>query len=84
MFGDLSGLPDENCSSRRAGRLSPSSVFERGPRLLEFVQQLDRQAGKLLTKSRVLDLVRDAGGELASEAILLGLDQVGLGGLIDQ
>ena len=30
---------------------------------------------------RVLDLVRDAGGELAQRGHLLGLDQIGLGGL---
>ena len=51
-------------------------------RLLQLVEQLDREAGEVVDEvQRVLDLVRDAGGELAERGHLLGLDQVGLGGL---
>ena len=50
--------------------------------LLQLVQQLDREAGEVVDEvQRVLDLVGDAGGELAERGHLLGLDQVGLGRL---
>ena len=49
-------------------------------RLLQLVEQLAREAGEVVDEvQRVLDLVRDAGGELAERGHLLGLDQVGLG-----
>ena len=50
--------------------------------LLQFAQQIDRQSGEVVDEvQRVLDLVRDAGGELAERGHLLRLDQVGLRGL---
>ena len=63
-----------------SARLSSSSVASAGRRgLLQLVQQLDRQAGEVVDEvERVLDLVRDAGGQLAERGHLLGLDQVGL------
>ena len=52
---------------------------QRVGRLLQLVEQLDRQAGEVVDEvQRVLDLVGDAGGELAERGHLLGLDQVGL------
>ena len=55
---------------------------QRIDRLLQLVEQLARQAREVVDEvQRVLDLVRDAGGELAERGHLLGLDQVGLGGL---
>ena len=47
--------------------------------LLQLVEQFDRQAGEVVDEiERVLDLVGDAGGQLAERGHLLGLDQVGL------
>ena len=47
--------------------------------LLQLVQQLDRQPGEVVDEvERVLDLVGDAGGQLAERRHLLGLDQTGL------
>ena len=55
---------------------------QRIDRLLQLVEQLARQAREVVDEvQRVLDLVGDAGGELAERGHLLGLDQVGLGGL---
>ena len=52
---------------------------QRVDRLLQLVEQLDRQAREVVDEvQRVLDLVGDAGGELAERGHLLGLDQVGL------
>ena len=58
-------------------------LVERGERgrgrLLQFVEQLDRKAGEIVDEvERVLDLVRDPGGQLAERRHLLGLDQIGL------
>ena len=51
-------------------------------RLLQFVEQLDRKRGEIIDEvERVLDLVRNPGGQLAERGHLLGLDQVGLGRL---
>ncbi len=45
-------------------------------RLVQFVQQIDRQLGKIVDEvERVLDLVRDAGGELTERGHLLRLHQ---------
>ena len=45
-------------------------------RLLQFVQQPDRKPGEIVDEvERVLDLVRDAGRELAERGEFLGLDQ---------
>ena len=50
-----------------------------GRRLLQFVEQLDRQTGKVVDEiQRVLDLVRDPGGELAECHHLLRLHQARL------
>ena len=64
-------------------------LVERGDRrrrgLLQLVEQLDREAGEVVDEvERVLDLVRDAGGQLAERGHLLGLDQIGLGRLADR
>ena len=46
---------------------------------LQFVQQLDRNFRKIVDEiERVLDLVGDAGRELAERGHLLGMDQIGL------
>ena len=67
-------------NSARASSLDPDQHGRGG--LLQLVQQLDRQAGEVVDEvQRVLDLVGDAGGELAERGHLLGLDQVGLGRL---
>ena len=51
----------------------------RGRDLLQFLQQLDRQCGKIVDEvERVLDLVRDAGGQLAERRHFLRLHQAGL------
>jgi hypothetical protein len=48
--------------------------------LLQFVDQLNRHRGEIVDEiERVLDLVGDAGGELAERGELLGLDQAVLG-----
>ena len=48
-------------------------------RRFQLVEQLDRQAGEIVDEvQRVLDLVGDAGGELAERSHLLGLQQTGL------
>ena len=48
--------------------------------LLQLVEQFDRQPGKIVDEvERVLDLVGDAGGQLAQRGHLLGLDQPVLG-----
>jgi hypothetical protein len=48
---------------------------------LQLAQQINRQSGEVVDEvERVLDLVRDAGGELAERRHLLRLDQVGLRG----
>ena len=61
-------------SSRRAAR-----SLERLP---QFVDQLARERGEIVDEvQRVLDLVRDAGGELAERGELFGLDQPVLRGL---
>ena len=47
---------------------------------LQLVEQFDREAGKVVDEvERVLDLVRDAGGQLAERGHLLRLDQPVLG-----
>ena len=52
----------------------------RGGGFLQFRQQIDREVGEVVDEvQRVLDLVRDAGGELAERGHFLGLDQIGLG-----
>ena len=67
-------------NSARASSFIPASTGVGG--LLQLVQQLDREAGEVVDEvQRVLDLVGDAGGELAERGHLLGLDQVGLGRL---
>ncbi len=51
----------------------------RSGRLLQFVEQLDRETGEVVDEvQRVLDLVRNPGGELAEGGHLLGLDQIDL------
>ena len=58
----------------------PSEAWRGG--LLQFAQQIHRQGGEVVDEvQRVLDLVRDARGELAERGHLLRLDQVGLRGL---
>ena len=52
----------------------------RGRRLPQFLQQFARQVGEVIDEvERVLDLVRDAGGQLAERGHLLRLDQPVLG-----
>ena len=47
--------------------------------LLQLVEQFDREPGEVVDEvERVLDLVGDAGGQLAERGHLLGLDQTGL------
>jgi hypothetical protein len=47
----------------------------RGGGFLQLVQQLDGQPGEIVDEvERVLDLVRDAGGQLAKRSHLLGVD----------
>ena len=69
--------------SSNSARVSLLDAGQHGRRdLLQLVQQLDREAGEVVDEvQRVLDLVSDAGGELAERGHLLGLDQVGLGRL---
>ncbi len=51
----------------------------RSDRVPQLLQQLAREFGKVVHKvERVLDLVGDAGGELAQGRHLLGMDQIGL------
>ena len=67
-------------ASASASRFEP--VHGRAERLLELVQQLLGQAGEVVDEvQRVLDLVRDAGGQLAERSHFLGVDEVGLRGL---
>ena len=48
--------------------------------LLQLVEQFDREPGEIVDEiERVLDLVGDAGGQLAQRGHLLGLDQPVLG-----
>ena len=50
--------------------------FVRRHRLVQLIQQIDRQIGEVVDEvERVLDLVRDAGGELAERGHLLRLHQ---------
>ena len=77
----LSRLPvSSSIVSSSSARSSSSSAGQRGlGDLLQLVEQLDREAGEVVDEvQRVLDLVGDAGGELAERGHLLGLDQVGL------
>ena len=66
---------------------SPRSVLlkrrqRRRGRLLQLVEQLDRQAGEIVDEvERVLDLVRNSRRQLAERGHLFGLDQTGLGRL---
>ena len=54
--------------------------FVRRHRVVQFVEQIDRQIGEIVDEvERVLDLVRDAGGELAERGHLLRLHQPVLG-----
>jgi len=60
--------------------LGPFSGVQRANHLrrcfLQFVQQLDRQTGEIVDEiERVLDLVRDAGGQLPERSHLLCMDQ---------
>ena len=58
-------------------------VVERGrlEHVVQFVDQFGRQRREIVDEiERVLDLVRDAGGELAERGELLGLDQAILRG----
>ena len=58
--------------------LLPRLVVERGglEHLVQFVGQFDRERREIVDEiERVLDLVGDAGGELAERGQLLGLDQ---------
>ena len=53
----------------------------RSQRLAQLVDQLDRERREIVDEvQRVLDLVRDAGGQLAERGELLGLDQTVLRG----
>ena len=61
----------------------PDLVGERGggKQIVQFIRQLRRKRCKVVDEiERVLDLVRDAGGELAEGSQLLGLHQAILGG----
>ena len=52
-----------------------------GKRLPQFVDEFDRDGREIVDEiERVLDLVRDAGGQLAERGELLGLHQAVLGG----
>jgi hypothetical protein len=51
-----------------------------GDRVLQLTQQLMRELGKIVHEvERVLDLVGDAGRQLAQRRHLLGMDQIRLG-----
>src|SRR5688572_6027528 len=61
----------------------PKAVVERSAleRLAQFVHQLAGKGGEIVDEvERILDLVRDAGGELAKRGKLLSLDEAILGG----
>ena len=62
--------------------LVASNVASAGAAVLfQLIEQLDREPGKVIDEvQRVLDLVGDAGGQLAERRHLLGLDQAGLRG----
>jgi hypothetical protein len=65
-------------TSARSSSASPAIAGCRG--LLQLVEQFDREAGKVVDEvERVLDLVGDAGGQLAERGHLLRLDQPVLG-----
>src|SRR5262249_38165144 len=55
-------------------------LFDCGRRgLLQLVQELDGEAGKVVDEiERVLDFVRNAGGQLTERGHLLGMNQIGL------
>ncbi len=68
VLGDLVEVAGQHLD--RLVDLGARVLVERGEgrrrRLLQFVQQFDREAGEVVDEvERVLDLVGDAGGELA-------------------
>ena len=81
MFGDLVEIAGQHLD--RLVDLGARVLVERGDArrgaLLQLVEQFDRQPGEVVDEiERVLDLVRDAGGQLAQRRHLLCLDQIGL------
>ena len=82
VLDDLSKIGGD-CGDKLVDLRAPVGI-ERGDRLSlglpQLVEQLDRKPGEVVDEvERVLDLVRDAGGELAQRRHLLRLDQVRLG-----
>ena len=77
----LSRLP---CSISAISLISARSLLSRlrsGKRLPQFVNEFDRDRREIVDEiERVLDLVRDAGGQLTERGELLGLDQAVLRG----
>jgi hypothetical protein len=81
MFGDLLQVGGER-SDRVVDLVAPALVHQRhrhADRLLHLAKQFDGQGGEIVDEvERVLDLVRDARGELAERGHILRLDQIGL------
>ena len=81
MLANLFEVAGQHCDRLvDIGALVLVELFEgRRCRLLELLQQLDRQAGEVVDEvQRVFDLVGDAGGQLPERGHLLGMDQIGL------
>ena len=83
VLGDLLQVAGQQCRDVVDLRalICRSARLRRRDRFLQFPQQIDGQFREVVDEvERVLDLVRDAGGELAERGHLLRLDQIGLGG----
>ena len=81
MLDDLFQIALEK--RRQVVDLRPGGLSKRfgGKHVPQLVDQFGGQRGEIVDEvQRVLDLVRDAGGELAERGHLLRLDQVGLRG----
>src|SRR5260370_36151284 len=81
MLGDLFEIARQHRDDfiyLRARIVAERRDSRRG-RLLQLVQELDREPGEVVDEiKRVLDLVRDPGGQLTERVHLLGMDQTGL------
>jgi len=84
VFGDLLQIAGQHF--RNVVDLRALVVVQRGEArcgcFVQFRQQIDRETRKIVNEvQRVLDLVRNAGGQLAQRRHLLRLNQIGLGDL---